>query len=275
MRGLTSDESNCKGTTLTTPTLFLGKMPAREGAVRLKLSDYLDHSVVLPKIPPVFGHQAAVNGQWGMLGNDTHANCVFAGGAHEHLVLNAENGRTVRFSDESVLSDYSAVTGWNPADPDSDAGTDVATALAYRRRVGLLDADGNRHKIAAYLALEPGDLVELYAAAYLCSAVAVGYELPTSAIDQFNRGEPWTVKRGSKIAGGHYVPAFGRTNPAGNFGSASWARDVTITPPFYGRYNDETYAIVSQEELDGKGRTPEAIDWATLRADLPALSQLG
>ena len=58
------------------------------------------------------------------------------------MLLNKEVGTTVPFSDFSVLSDYSAVTGFDPADPATDQGTDVQDAATYRRVTGLLDANG-------------------------------------------------------------------------------------------------------------------------------------
>src|SRR3954454_20075859 len=105
----------------------LGKLPARKDAVRLKLRDYLD-TTVLPKPPKDFGHEDLVPGAWGMLGNSAVGDCVLAGAAHETMLWNAEAGKTVTFDDKSVLSDYSVITGYNPAEPNSDHGTDMQVA---------------------------------------------------------------------------------------------------------------------------------------------------
>src|SRR5213078_258313 len=110
----------------------LGKLPHVPDDRDLKLADYLKTSV-LPRPPKTFGHEKAfpVNG-WETLGNDQYGDCVFAGAAHETMLWNAEAKHGVTFTDQSVLSDYSAVTGFDPHNPDSDQGTVVRDALNYR-----------------------------------------------------------------------------------------------------------------------------------------------
>ena len=65
--------------------------------------------------------------------------------------VNKDAARTVTFNNQSVLKDYSAVTGFNPNDPNTDQGTDMQVAASYRRKTGVLDAAGKRHKVIAYL----------------------------------------------------------------------------------------------------------------------------
>ena len=132
--------------------LKLGKKPARPGAVKLKLAKYLVKPK-LPTPPKVFGHEALIGPNWEMLGNDQYGDCVWAGAAHETMLWNKEAARAVTFNNQSVLKDYSAVTGFNPNDPNTDQGTDMQVAASYRRKTGVLDANGKRHKVIAYLAL--------------------------------------------------------------------------------------------------------------------------
>ena len=54
--------------------------------------------------------------------------------AHETMLWNKEAARTVTLNNESVLKDYSAVTGFNPNDPNTDQGTDMQ--VAARRNTG-------------------------------------------------------------------------------------------------------------------------------------------
>jgi hypothetical protein len=93
--------------------LKLGKKPARPGAVKFKLANYLDKAK-LPTPPKMFGHQGLIGANWEMLGNDHYGDCVWAGAAHETMLWNKEAGRIIAFNDQSVLKDYSAVTGFNP-----------------------------------------------------------------------------------------------------------------------------------------------------------------
>jgi hypothetical protein len=182
----------------------LGKLPARPGAISFKFSKYFKVAA-LPTPPAVFGHQAIVN-EWGVLGNDQYGCCVLSGGDHESMLWTAEAGTVAPFNDSCALSDYSAITGFNPADPATDQGTDMQAAASYRRTTGLIDANGVRHKVDAYVAPAVGDVNELMAATYLFGAVGFGFQFPASAMTQFNAGQPWSVVPGSPIEGGHYVP---------------------------------------------------------------------
>src|SRR6516164_1546829 len=129
--------------------LRLGKRPARPHAYQLHFGNYFNFSK-LPKPPAVFGHEGLVS-DWQMLGNDQYGDCVFAGAAHEEMLWHREGGLELPpFDDKSVLENYSEVTGFNPADPNTDQGADVVKAATYRKNIGLLDAAGNRHKVDAF-----------------------------------------------------------------------------------------------------------------------------
>jgi hypothetical protein len=194
----------------------------------------------------------------------------WAGAAHETMLYNKEAGGTVAFTDANVLADYAAVTGFNPGDPTSDQGTDVQDAAAYRRKTGIVDSAGKRHTIAAYLALDPGNLSHLLTAAYLFSAAGIGLSLPASAIDQAKRGEPWDVAPGSPNEGGHYVPLIGRLS-SGMLVCVSWGRLQLLTESFFQTFSDEAVAYVSTEDLVDQ-KSPDGFAYADLIADLAALA---
>lgn len=223
----------------------------------------------LPPAPRTFGHETTIAPKgWGMLGNDSVGDCVFAGAAHETMLWTAERGTPAQFDEAHVISDYSAVTGYNPNDPSSDQGTDVRAALSYRRKTGILDARGSRHKIGAFLALEPGNHVHLYEALYLFGAVGIGIEVPTSAMDQFDGGKVWSVVHGANIEGGHYIPLVARRT---HLECVTWGQVQGMTDAFYAKYCDEAWAILSTEMLVG-GKTLEGFDLAQLHADLKAVA---
>jgi hypothetical protein len=249
-----------------TGLLKYGKTPYRAGAVSFKAPSYLE-SKKLPAAPLVFGHYSLVKQPWGMLGNATYGDCAWAGPAHETMLLNAEADKTVAFDTASVLSDYSAVTGFNPDDPSTDRGSNVADVAAYRRKVGVLDASGRRHKIAAYLELGNVDLIAQ--TAHLFGVAGIGIQVPETAQEQFQNHEPWSVVRGAQIEGGHYVPVVGRVS-SGNFLVVTWGALQLVTPEFLDTYVDEAYAYLSTEDLI-KGKTLEGFDVDQLEADLNAL----
>lgn len=244
----------------------LGKLPHVPDHRDLQFAAYRT-TAPLPALPAAYGHEKLV-ASWGLLGNDSYGDCVWAGGAHETMMWCAEAGVHTAFSDKSVLSDYSAATGFKASDPSTDNGTNVRDALNYRRSTGLLDANGKRHKIGAYVALEPSNWHAIKEALYIFGAVAIGIEFPGSAMDQFNAGKPWSVVRGAKTDGGHYVPVVAFRG--GELECVTWGKTQRMTKAFFEKYCDEAWALLSTEMLKG-GKSPEGFDLAALQADLKAV----
>jgi hypothetical protein len=246
--------------------LALGKRPARD-AVSFKFATYFDASA-LPVPPPMFGKPWLVT-DWGLFKNDSVGDCVWCDAAHSVMLWRAEQGAPVQFSDDSVLSDYSAVTGYTLGDPSTDQGTDMQQAASYRLKTGVIDAARTRHKIDAYVALQPSDLDQLALATYLFGAVSIGIQLPSSAFDQFDQAVPWTVVDGSPVEGGHCITVVGR-NSRRLFLGLSWGRLIGVAGDFLIRYMDEGIAAFSLERLRGS-ISPQGFDAATLQADLALL----
>lgn len=243
----------------------LGKRPARN-AVRFKFGEFFD-TTKLPVPPRVFGNYTRVK-QWYGLGNNKYGNCVWAGAAHETMLWTLEGFDVrARFTIKDVLSDYSAATGFDPNKPITDQGTDMQEAASYRRKTGIIDAQGVRHKIDSYVALDIGDVDQLALATYLCGACGIGLQLPQSAIDGL--GHTWDVVESSRILGGHYVPVVGR-NDQNNFESVTWGDLQDMTPNFYHRYSDEALAYLSIERLK-KQVSPEGFDLEKLQYYLARL----
>jgi len=251
----------------------LGKTPARN-TVALKFA-MVFNADVLPTPPKAFGHENLMaDGNWHGLGNDSVGCCVFAGAAHEHMLWTMVGGQPrSRFTVKDVLSDYSAVTGYDPAKPDSDQGTDMQVAAAYRQKTGILDATGTRHKIDAYAALRVGDLDELALATWLFGACGCGFQIPSSAEAQFEAGEPWDIVAGDTTVGGHYVPCVGR-NENGNFLFITWGKVQEATRRWVGMYMDEGISYLSLEALNSNTKlTPEGFSSDDLSRYLKGLQQ--
>lgn len=247
-------------------TLKLGKLPARPEAVKLKFASYLTGT--LPTPPASFGHDTLVK-TYPMYGNDQYGDCVWAGAGHETQIWSAAGGKPASFTEAGLLKAYTAVTGFNKNDPNSDQGTDMQAAASYRRKTGILDIHGIRHKVGAYIALTPGDLNQLYTAMWLFGAVGIGIEFPAFAMDQFDARKPWDVqKSNAKIDGGHYIPGTARH---GMIDVITWGRVISMTEAFYKRYCDEAIAYLSPEMLKG-GKSLEGFDLNSLTADLTAIT---
>jgi hypothetical protein len=270
--------------TMTT-ALKLGKKPATYDHRDLLFAQYRT-AAPLPPHPKHFGHEKVVAAKaWQMLGNgpdDTVSpgflgagDCVFAGGDHETMMWTIEGGGArATFTGANAISDYSAVTGYNPHAPldadgqnPTDNGTNVREALKYRRKTGLIDADGKRHKIGAFVAIELGNVDELLEAVYLFGSVGIGLRFPNSAMDQFNHNKPWSVVPGPDPTEGHYVPIVANRQ---YLECISWGRIQPMTVEFFKKYCDEAWAILSPEMLRAD-KSPEGFDIAQLQKDLQAL----
>lgn len=258
----------------------LGKQPATHDPRDLQYAHY--RTIVQPKRrgcfkpkptpgPPTPSQSDTDNmarvQSWGMMANDSVGDCVFAAAAHETMLWTAIGSTTATFSDKAVLSDYSAVTGYNPKDPNTDQGTNVHDALDYRKHTGVVDAAGQRHLIGAYMALEVANVEHAKEAIVWFDNVEIGFNCPQSALDQFDNGQPWTVVP-SQSAGGHDVCMIG-------FDSqwlyvVTWGRVQKMSWQFYTTYSDEAWALLSDEYLRD-GKSPEGFDLAQLQADLQAV----
>ena len=253
----------------------LGKAPATSDARDLMFAHYRSGS--LPPHPKAFGHETAVGPEWGMLGNDAVGDCVFAGAAHETMLWTCESlGRPAPFDPSSVLSDYSAVTGYDPrrttptGENPTDNGTNVRDGLRYRQKTGIVDAAGKRHQIGAYVAVELANTTDLLEALYLFGAVGIGLEFPPSAMDQFDRRRPWRVVSGpsGRPDGGHYVPLVGYRD--GYLECVTWGRVQRMSLSFFTRYCDEAWAMLSAEMLKD-GASLDGFSLADLQKDLSVL----
>lgn len=246
--------------------LRLGKTPARQGAIKFSIDTYTDTSS-LPATPVTYGHQGLIS-TWGMFGNDRYGDCVWAGAAHEHMLWNKEANKDVSFTDNSVLSAYSTVTGFNPNDPSTDQGTDMELAAKFRRQTGILDSNNVRHKISAYLNLPVGNETKIKQATYLFSGVGLGFQFPDVAMDQFNQGKPWTVVSRAHIEGGHYTPIVGYD--AQYVYLVTWGKIQKATWQFVLKYMDEGIVYLNGEFFIN-GKTMEGLDVLTLQKDLNKL----
>src|SRR5215831_14953411 len=184
---------------------YLGKKAARLHAVKFKLSDYLDMNMIFP--PRVFGNVANRDDLvMGVLANDICGCGVVAGGMHEVIIwTRAAWHHAAPFGSMQAKQQYIAASGWNGiANDPSDTGLDMAQFASHRRNAGLIDASGAVHKIKAFTQINSWD--NLIKAAYVFGAAALGVRFPGSAMDQFDKQQPWSPIKGASIEGGHYVP---------------------------------------------------------------------
>lgn len=239
--------------------LKLGKLPAKFGPKDFRLKNYLMPN--LPPIPKEYTH-ADMIADWGMLGNDRWGDCTCAGAAHEHMLWSAEGEQPIGFNDTDVVADYLTITG------NQDVGAYVHEVLDYRRKVGMLDANGNRHKIDAYIRLD--NLDEVRTAIYLFSAAAIGFLVTNTAMRQFQTGHTWHPSICPETTlGGHYVPLIGYG--PNRLYCVTWGKIQPMSEKFFRTYVDEMWAILCLDMLGADGVTAEGFNVEQLRSDLASL----
>jgi hypothetical protein len=254
------------------PGLRLGKRPATDDSHDLLFTDYVLASQI-PPAPAEFGHETLFPPKgWGMLGNDEWGDCAWAGPAHETMLLTKEGDRPATFTTAGVLSDYAAGTGFDPSaglpghNP-TDKGSNVRDVLRYRRKTGIVDARQTRHKIGAFVKLQPKNLTQIYQAMYLFQVVGIGLEFPGSAMEQFNEGKPWSVVDGAQVEGGHYVCCVAKHQ---NIDIVTWGALQQMTVEFFEKYCDEAWVYLSTEDLQ-KEQDPDGFKLSQLKDDLAKL----
>jgi hypothetical protein len=237
---------------------LLGKKPAVHKPEDIKFS-LLKETTPLPvRLPARFGHGTAFT-DWLMLANGPD-DSVFPGFEGAGCCVESMMGHTTmeaakihrrvvpRITGSEVIKAYSDITGYNLDDPNTDQGTYMHDAMGWWRNTGFADGAGKVHKIGAYVSIDPKDWDQLIEAVWVFGFVAIGFEFPASAMQQFDDNQPWDVVPGSDIEGGHCVPVYGRSSP-NTAGPVSWGRRQSMTRAFYEEYNDESWAAVFPDEL--------------------------
>lgn len=205
-------------------------------------------------------------GQWGMLGNDSVGDCVAAGAFHGQQVFEktAQNVDT-GFTTAQALAMYSAISGYTPSNPNSDVGATLQDGLGYWRKTGL-----NGYKLGAFAEFDytNTDLVKQIIADFGVAYLAL--EVPDSAMQQFDAGQPWTVVKRSRIDGGHCVPGVGYD--ANYLYVITWGAVQKVAWSFYTKYFQESWAPISADWMEKTGKTPSGLDGVTANADYQALT---
>jgi hypothetical protein len=238
---------------------------------KLKLADYIKAELANPPAAISRPHPGF---QWGMLANDRLGDCVIAMMLHSIEDFHLDAGTTVpAFTDADAIKIYSAITGYNPNDPNSDQGTNENTAVTYWEHPGLNTSDGVDHQIVATVAVDPSNLNECRIAIDEFVDLQIGIALPLSAQGQTE----WTVVGDGRTGhsapgswGGHGIPY--REYDADTFKCVTWGAELLLTVPFHQAYAQEAHVVVTKEMLDKTGVGPSGVAWDELIADIRVLT---
>lgn len=250
----------------------LGKHKKKEDKRNLKAAKYIDYSK-LPPLPTLtaYGHGNLIVA-WLMYLNDMLGDCVIAGAYHFLMLINIMAGRAFSATDRNAEETYELAAGYNPADSNTDQGTNMLDFLKYWKNTGIKDASGNIHKIRAFVEIEPGNLQELLYAIYLFGGAYIGVQLPSSAESQFENNEMWSIVPSDTTVGGHCLYLVSKqASPI--IDAISWAKDQQATVEWILKYMDEGY-IIFDDEMFNNLVTMDGFKYDDLLADLNLVGTL-
>lgn len=214
-----------------------------------------DFLATLPAPPDSFDNANGMTA-WGMMGNDQRGDCTCATCGH---MITAWTGGII-VPDSAIDTEYEQACGWNPADPSTDQGGNIANVLNYFRDVGV-----GGYKIKAHAEVNLTQL-RLQQAASVFGAVDLGIQLPNSAKGQV--GSLWDfvddIPDEPGLWGGHSVPLV-KYDPSGLW-VVTWSILQKISWRWLMYYADEAHACISPDFT----RSSEPV--GDLVADLEACS---
>lgn len=249
------------------PTRKLGKAPRRIDPRTLKMARYMNLAA-LPPAPASCNLLSKVTNFGSML-NDDIGDCTIAGAGHMVQCWTAEAGKQVIIPDAEIQAAYTEITGYNPADPNTDTGAVEIDVLNYWRTTGI-----GGHKIGAYAALPLSDPEYLKQSIYLLGGAYAGFDLPTYVENAKSWLAPTVIEKIRNQTtpgswGGHAVPFVAYDEKYiyivswGIIVPVAWAFVFGSTP-----YCDELYGILSADQLCDSGLTPAGLNNAQIEKDL-------
>jgi hypothetical protein len=226
----------------------------------------LTKSQALPKAPASLNDEEGIK-DWTMMDNDTVGDCTCAAAGHLIMAWTAMAKAPFIPSADQVLAAYEAISGYNPANPQSDVGAACLSVLNYWKKTGIA---GNL--IGAFTEINVENSGYIRDALYLFNGVYIGLQLPLSAESQSSGGQPWSVSKGRTSWpgswGGHCVPIV--AYDANYLYCVTWGGIQAMTWGFFDEYCDEAYCIIDSAYLVN-GKTVEGFNLAQLQADLKAI----
>lgn len=246
------------------PILKLGRQPKKYDPRTLKLSAYLK-TEELPTLPLSYFWPAPA--AWGMMANDQLGDCTCAGAGHAIMQWTVANGDLFTPPDAAIVAAYSAITGYNPADPSTDQGAAEIDVLNYWRKTGIAG-----HLIGAYAEINPAIVNQVKYAVYLFGVAYIGLSLPLA----YQGADGWTDPpnlTGSWLPGswgGHAVIVVGYD--ATGVTVITWGAPLKMTWAAFAAYCVEAYAIFSTDFVTGVKDAPNGFAQAALQEDLNCLN---
>jgi hypothetical protein len=200
--------------------------------------------------------------------NDQLGDCTCAAIYHAIQVWSFNTtGTTLTEPDSCVLDLYEAVGHYVPGDPDTDNGAVEQEVLAYILNTGAPLPNGQRHRIAAYVEIDPRNTDDVRRAIAESGVAYLGIQIPESWCS-LPVGEDFTDTSGP-IGGGHAIIAAGYD--ADWLYVVSWGSIWRMSWEAFAKVTDEVYMLADPFWLTTKGFTPFGQNLQGLEASMQGL----
>lgn len=240
---------------------------------KLHFGNYVPDLTALPPAPAVCSYASAAALVLALVFmNDQLGDCVVAGGYHLVGVWTGNaTGTAFAASDEQIVHDYSAISGYVVGDSTTDQGCNEQEALKFWTREGF--ADGS--KLAGWVGVDAGNPEIVRQAYFLFENLFLGIELPDAWLESPQDGDTWDVAGDANPDNGHCVVVVGYNDVGVQV--CTWGLVITITWAALAKYASHTsggemYALLSPDEVGPDAVAPNGFDLTCLQSDLAALS---
>jgi hypothetical protein len=246
----------------------IGRVP------RLHLRHYLNR-LTIPSPPPSIDYrQAALPSLRSIYKNDVLADCVVAMLWHMLGLWTGNAGQLVVATDNQIIADYSAISGYVPGNEATDVGCNEVDAFNYYLAKGFATVG---QKPLGYLAIDPTNVAEIQTAHWLFETLGFGVELPDPWVTTMPTADGFVwddgtpdPRNGHAFAGVGYDAVGVEIGTWGLFGTLTYAAIAHLCAPGTG---GELYVLLSPDQIaKGMEKAPNGILWNDLLADFDKLS---
>jgi hypothetical protein len=229
----------------------------------------------LPPPPPSVDYTQSMPPNLGMMLNDTLGDCTCAAVYHALQVWSFNANPPMQTQPDGDVKDlYELACGYKPSQGGEGPGGNEQHVLTYLLRHGAPTGPSGkaRHKIAAFVEVDPRNTDDVKRAIDDCGVAYIGFNVPQYIVPEPPAVPPsvWDVQTSDdSIVGGHAVVLAGYD--ANGARLISWGSYYTMTWAFFAKYVDEVYAIADATWVEQKGTSPGGLSLAALEAQMAAL----
>ena len=243
--------------------MLLGRVRSVHDARLLHLRSYM--AVDSLPVPPRHNMLDSTT-SWPMLANNIFNCCTSAAAGHMVHHWTEANQHGVFLTDQDIIRAHALLTGDHLMNCVS-----MLDALKFWRKTGIGD-----HRIHSYMSAGHAGPDDLRSVIFLFGSAYIGLNLPSFAMSgdpQQIPNIPWEIPgsvspadAAPQSANGHCVAAIGYDDEV--IYVVTWGQLKTMTWDFFLRYNDEVYAVLSNDWVQQDIKCPSGFDMTTLERDL-------